>query len=223
MDSGLEDTPAITGSPKYLGYVATDNEKGGMLAAERVGELLKGKAEAKIMMLPYQAGSESTERREDGFRKKIREFPGIRFETAREEAGATVATAQAAAERLLSLHPDLDLLYAPNESSATGSLQALRSLKRAVSSGKDNPVRLVGFDSNSVLIDALKTGDADGLVLQDPFDMGYKAVLRAVDALEGRMPQQSVLHTNLGVATRENLDQPAIRSLYAPDLSGLKN
>ena len=174
------------------------------------------------MMLPYQAGSESTERREDGFRKKIRDYPGIRFETAKEESGATVASAQTAAERLLSLHPDLDLLFAPNESSATGSLQALRALKRAVSSGKDNPIRLVGFDGSSILINALKNGDADGLVLQDPFDMGYKSVLRAVDALEGRMPSQRVLHTNLGVATRENLEQPAIRALYAPDLSGLK-
>jgi ribose transport system substrate-binding protein len=222
IDSGLAETPAIKGSPKYLGYVATDNEMGGALAAERVGELLKGKKGTKVIMLPYQAGSESTELREAGFHKKMRDFPDLRFETAKEEAGATVASAQTAAERLLALHPDLDVLFAPNESSSTGSLQALRALKRAVSNGKDNPVRLVGFDGSSILIDALNSGDIDGLVLQDPFDMGYQAVLRAVDALEGRMPAQLVRHTNLGVATRENLEQPAIRALYAPDLSGLR-
>ena len=184
--------------------------------------MLKGKKGAKVMMLPYQAGSNSTEYREAGFKMKIRDFPDIQFDTAKEEAGATVASAQTAAERLISLHPDLDVLFTPNESSTTGALQALRALKRAVSSGKDNPVRLVGFDGSTILIDALKTGDIDGLVLQDPFDMGYQAVLRAVDALEGRMPAQRVRHTNLGVATRENLEQPAIRSLYAPDLSSLK-
>jgi ribose transport system substrate-binding protein len=173
-------------------------------------------------MLPYQAGSESTEQREAGFRKKMRDYPDLRFDTAKEEAGATVSTAQAAAERLLSLHPDLDVLFTPNESSSTGALNALRSLKRAVSSGKDNPVRLVGFDASTILIDALKNGDIDGLVLQDPFDMGYQSVLRAVDALEGRMPTQQVRHTNLGIVTRENLEQPAIRAMYAPDLSGLK-
>jgi ribose transport system substrate-binding protein len=222
MDSGLADSPAITGSPKYLGYVATDNEKGGMLAAERVGELLKGKKGAKVMLLPYQAGSESTEQREAGFRKKMRDYPDLRFDIANEEAGATVSTAQAAAERLLLLHPDLDVLFAPNESSSTGSLNALRALKRAVSSGKDNPIRLMGFDASTILIDALKNGDIDGLVLQDPFDMGYQAVLRAVDALEGRMPTQPVRHTNLGVVTRENLERLDIRAMYAPDLSSLK-
>jgi ribose transport system substrate-binding protein len=221
MDSGLAETPAIKESPKYLGYVATDNEKGGELGAARVGELLKGKKGAKVLLLPYQAGSESTELREAGFRKKMRDFPDLRFETAKEEAGATVSSALDAAQRLLSLHPDVNVIFAPNESSTTGVLQALKSLKRAVSDGKDNAVRLVGFDGSTILIEALKGGDIDGLVLQDPYQMGYLAVQRAVDALEGRMPQQQVLHTNIGVATRENVEQPAIRALYAPDLSVL--
>ncbi len=219
IDSGLEETQAIKESPKYLGYVATDNEKGGALAAARVGELLKGKKGAKVLMLPYQAGSESTELREAGFRKKMADFPDLVFKTAREEAGATVSSARDAAERELALHPDLDVLFTPNESSTSGALNALRSLKRAKSDGTPNAVRLVGFDGSIILIDALKNGDIDGLVLQDPFQMGYQAVQRAVDALDGKMPQQRVLHTNLGVVTRENLDQPAIRAMYAPDLS----
>jgi ribose transport system substrate-binding protein len=222
IDSGLEETPLITSSPKYLGYVATDNEKGGELAAARVVEILQGKRGAKVVMLPYQAGSESTEKREAGFAKRIRGATDIQFTIANEEAGATVASAQSAAERLLSVHPDLDVLFTPNESSTTGAVQALRSLKRAVSSSNEKPVRLVGFDGSAILIDALRNGDVDGLVLQDPFDMGYQSVLRAIDALEGRMPQQPVRHTNLGVATRANLEQADIRLLYAPDLSLVK-
>ena len=33
IDSGVAETPAIKDSPKYLGYVATDNVRGGTLAA----------------------------------------------------------------------------------------------------------------------------------------------------------------------------------------------
>jgi hypothetical protein len=50
--------------------------------------------------------------------------------------------------------------------------------------------------------------------------MGYRSVLRAVDALrEGRRPGDMELHTNLQVATRANLDEPAIRVLYQPPAS----
>jgi ABC-type sugar transport system substrate-binding protein len=58
-----------------------------------------------------------------------------------------------------------------------------------------------------------------GLVVQDPFDMGYQGVMRAVDFLEGKPPGDKVRHTNLKVVTRENMDDPAIKPLYARDLT----
>src|SRR5688572_5271722 len=58
IDSALE-------SDAIISFVATDNRKGGMLAAERMGELLGGKG--KVLMLRYQEGSASTQDREDGF------------------------------------------------------------------------------------------------------------------------------------------------------------
>jgi len=89
-------------------------------------------------------------------------------------------------------------------------LQALRGL------GRLGKAKFVGFDGSAILIGALRAGEIDGLVLQDPFDMGYRAVLRALDALEGRPPGDKVLHTNLQVATRANVDTPEIRKLYEP-------
>jgi ribose transport system substrate-binding protein len=91
-------------------------------------------------------------------------------------------------------------------------LQALRAQKL------NKNIKLVGFDGSDILIAGLKAGDIHGLVLQDPFDMGYQAVLRALDALEGKMPAEPTRHTNLRVATPENLDDPSVRLMYAPDL-----
>ena len=51
IDSALE-------SDAIVSFVATDNRKGGSLAAERMGELLGGKG--KVLMLRYQEGSAST-------------------------------------------------------------------------------------------------------------------------------------------------------------------
>lgn len=208
IDSGLEVSPAITGSDKYLGYVATDNKEGGRLGAAKMGELFKGKPKARVLLLRYQAGSESTEQREEGFKEKIREYPNIELIMPEDEAGATVDSAQKASERVLSNLPDLDGIFTVNESSTTGMLQALRGLERI------RQVKLVGFDGSDLLIAALRSGELEGLVLQDPFDMGYRSVLRAVDALQGRPPREQVLHTNLQLATRANMDSPAIRVMY---------
>ena len=213
IDSGLALTDAIRDNPNYLGYVATNNHQGGVEAARRMTEILKDRPHAKVLMLRYQAGSESTEQREAGFRETIRKAANITFTEARDEAGATVDSAQQAAERLLSDQKDLDGIFAPNESSTTGVLRALEGL------GLAGRIRLVGFDASPGLIAALRSGKLQGLVLQDPFDMGYKGVWLALSHLEGRPPPRDKnIHTNLKVATPENLDDPIIKPLYDRDL-----
>jgi ribose transport system substrate-binding protein len=213
IDSGLEHSDAIESDPNYLGYVATDNYQGGVEAALRMLELVKEKSHPKVMMIRYQVGSESTEQREAGFRDTIRKSPNIEFTEAADEAGVTVDSAQRVAERLLSDQKDLDGIFAPNETSTTGVLRALDVLRLT------GQIKLVGFDGSEILIHGLANGTLQGLVLQDPFDMGYQAVRRAVDALEGKpAPPAKVLNTNLRVATKENMNDPSIRPLYARDL-----
>src|SRR2546423_1038653 len=64
IDSGLESTQIVS-------FVATDNRKGGMLAADRMNQLLQGKG--KVLLLRYQEGSASTEEREAGFIQRLKE------------------------------------------------------------------------------------------------------------------------------------------------------
>jgi ribose transport system substrate-binding protein len=224
MDSGLELTAAIKDSPKYLGYVATDNQEGGREAGRHMLKLLedgplKTKARVRVLMIPYQSNSESTERREAGFKEIMTAQAGkIEFVVYHEEAGATVGTAQTVADRMLRdpANQALDGIFVPNESSTQGLLQALRDMKPRPA------VKFVGFDGSDILIAAMKEGEIHGLVLQDPFEMGYLATLRAIDALQGKAPTPQVLATRLRVATPTNLDDPVIRAMYAPDLSYLK-
>jgi ribose transport system substrate-binding protein len=216
IDSGLESSALLEKSDHYLGYVATDNRQGGVAAAQRLIGLLKGKEHAKVLMIRYQTGSESTEQREAGFRDTIRSVASIELLVPEDEAGATVESAQQVAERFLSDHKDLDGIFVPNESSTTGVLRALEGLNRV------GQIKLVGFDANPDLVSALKAGKLHGLVLQDPFDMGYRSVLRAVDHLEGKpLPKERTLNTNLQVLTKENLEDPTIKPLYARDLKPL--
>src|SRR5262245_17558196 len=69
IDSGLEREDLIAK------YVATDNYRGGYLAADHLLKVLAADKRAKrnIVMMRYQVGSESTEQREAGFLKRIDE------------------------------------------------------------------------------------------------------------------------------------------------------
>jgi ribose transport system substrate-binding protein len=211
IDSGLEETPKIKNSEKYLGYVATNNRQGGVLAALEMWKLIKDRKSPRVIRVIYQAGSESTTQREAGFAAEMAKHKNVELITPKEEAGDTTRSAQEMAERLLPDYKDLDGIFTPNESSTTGFLQALRGLDRV---GK---VKFIGFDGSEILIKALRSGELDGLVLQDPFDMGYQGVKQALDYLEGKALKKRK-ETNLAVATKKNVDDPAIKTMYAPDL-----
>ena len=61
-------------SNDHLSFVATDNYKGGVLAARELAKQVGEKG--KVIMLRYQVGQESTMKREEGFMQTIAdEFP----------------------------------------------------------------------------------------------------------------------------------------------------
>ena len=118
IDSGLE-------SKAISSYVATNNYNGGVLAAKRLGEVLKG--EGQIILMRYMVGSASTQEREKGFTDTIaRDFPKITYLSDAEYAGATADSAQQKSQSLVTrFRGKVDGVFCPNESSALGMLRAL--------------------------------------------------------------------------------------------------
>jgi len=205
---------ALQGSD-YASYVATDNYKGGVLAARRLGELLKGRG--RIFLIRYQEGSASTVQREAGFYDTVtKEFPGIVLLVKDQYAGATTETAYQLAENLISRFPDVEGVFTPNESSTFGTLRALQESRLA---GK---VVFVGFDSSPKLVQGLRDGDIHGLVIQNPAKMGYLGVKTIVAILRGE-PVEKVIDTGVVLATKDNMDSPEIKSLLSPDLTMIKD
>jgi ribose transport system substrate-binding protein len=192
--------------------VATDNRKGGQIGGRRLGALLGGKG--RVVMLRYQVGSASTEEREAGFMEVMKgEFPAIELLSTDQYGGATRETAYKAAQNLLNRYgSQLDGIFAPNESTASGTLLALRE------QGLSGKVRFVGFDANEQLLAAMKQGDIQGLVVQDPFKMGYQGVMTAVAVLRHEKVAPSV-DTGVGLVTVENMDDPAMASIIHPPIS----
>jgi ribose transport system substrate-binding protein len=203
VDSGL-DTKVLSS------YIATDNRKGGRIAGRRLGELLGGKG--RVIMLRYAVGSNSTEDREAGFLEVMRQdFPGIDLISTDQHAGPTRDTARRVAETLLDRYGrEVDGIFACNESSSTGMLLALRDA--GLAGGK---VKFVAFDSGTLLNAALKDGDIQGLVIQDPVKMGYLGVKTVVAVLRGQSVPAAI-DTGVGLATPDNMNEPAIAALLNP-------
>ncbi len=197
IDSGID-------TDKYVSFVATDNYKGGVMAARRMGKILNGKG--KIVVVKYAPGSASTMKREDGFINTIeKEFPEIEIVDSKYGLD-TVETALQAAEDLLTKNTELDGIFACNESTSVGTLRALQSQKRA---GK---MKMIGFDAGGLLIEGVQGGFVDSLVVQNPYKMGYEGVRVLMASLDGKKVERRV-DTGVMLVTRENLDTPEIQAL----------
>lgn len=197
----------------YTAFVATDNKKGGRLAAREMLRLIDGMKDADVVlaMVRYQAGSASTMDRETGFLEEFRKArPGVKVYDD-QFAGSTGEDASRLTSNMLTAHPEISAVYASNESTARGALGALEQAKRL---GK---VKFVGFDASAELVDGLSKGNIQALILQDPVNMGYLSVKAAVAALRGEtVAKEQPIEPR--VATPANMNQPEIDQLLRPKL-----
>jgi ribose transport system substrate-binding protein len=203
FDSALAD-PA-----KAVSYVSTDNEKGGRLAARRMGEVLQGRG--TVLMLRYQEGSAATEERERGFLEELQALhPGITVVSSDQYAGATRDTAKRASENLLNRYAEkVNGIFTPNESSTAGMLLALQDVKKA------GVIAFVGFDYSSSFLEPLRKGELQGFTVQHPVNMGYLSVKTMVDHLRGQAVPTSV-DTGVLMVTLDNLDDPDVQAVINP-------
>jgi len=204
-------------SDKYTSFVATDNHKGGELAAEYLAKLLGGKG--NVILLRYAVGSASTEAREAGFLDTITaKYPGIKIVSSDQYAGATRETAYQTSQNLLNrFGRDLDGVFAPNEGSTIGMTKALKDLGKA--GGK---VKVIGFDASEQALLDLKNGDVQGLAVQDPMRMGYLGLLTIIQHLRGETVEKRI-DTGVRMITPENLGEPAIKDYVHPPIDQYLN
>ena len=206
FDSKLEsDDPAS--------LVATSNLDAGKLAGMYMGKILGGKGNVIVMRL--HEGAASTTAREQGFLEALATFPGIKVISSNQYAGALAEGAYRTGENLLASTKAADGavqgIFCPNESTTFGMLRALQN------SGLAGKIKYVGFDSSDKLVQAMREGQIDALLLQDPFAMGYVGVKTLVAHMRGEKVAKFI-DTGATVVTRENMNQPDIKERLQPHL-----
>ncbi|HWA99681.1 MAG TPA: substrate-binding domain-containing protein [Pirellulales bacterium] len=206
FDSALDDESAI------VSYVATDNRRGGAMAARELGKLLGGKG--NVILLRYNHGSESTEQREEGFLTTLKaEFPEVKILSDNQYSGTTPEKSLEKAEDLLTVYgKEVDGMFAVCEPNSTGTLGALEQ------SGLAGKVKFIAFDPSPRLIQALAERKVSAIIVQDPVRMGYLAVKAMIDHLDGKKVEKRIA-TGEFVATPEKLNDPEVERLLHPPIS----
>jgi ribose transport system substrate-binding protein len=209
FDSGLD-------SQDYVSLVETDNYKGGRIAGEHMASLLNGAG--NVIVLRLHEGAASTTQREQGFLDVMAATPGIKVVSSNQYAGASTEGSYKASENLLTATRaaagGVNGIFCPNESTTFGMLRALQD------AGLAGKIRFVGFDTSDKMVQALRNGELDALVLQNPFNMGYLAVKTLVQHIKGEKVAKHI-DTGATLVTKANMDEPEIMERLQPKLGEL--
>ena len=159
----------------------------GRAAREYIERRLGGKARVALLEFQSQA-PEQNMMRVSGFREEVTRLPGVVI-VAEQDAWLAEQAVRRAGD-ILTAHPDCDILWGANEGATVGSVMAVRN------AGRGGRVAVFGTDAGDQIAEFLL--DEDGILqavtAQQPFEIGSRAVVAALDVLEGKAvsPRQSL-------------------------------
>jgi ribose transport system substrate-binding protein len=201
IDSGTDPQPS------NVPLLATNNIAGARLAADQLAKAI-GPSGGKIAIIAFHAGTQTNDQRVRGFESELKKHPNLHL-VATQYSQNDYNTALTVTANVLTANPDLKGLFAANESSDIGAVQAVRLAHR------DGKVKIVGWDTSPDEVKGVREGIVSGLISQDPFRMGYDGVRAAAALVRGQGKPRGE-NTGAVVVTRHNLNTPVVRQFITP-------
>lgn len=209
--------------------VKTDNEDAARTGAYKLANEIGD--EGQVILVVHDSNSETAKERVKSFEEEIKNnYPSVSIvETiycdklddlkkkiaVEKDPNMSEDLQKAAVEKMtddevmqyyLKKYPDLKGVFGTNESSTIFALEALQKTELA---GK---VALVGFDISEEQIAAMKNGEISGLVVQNPFGMGYASVVAAARTIL-QSGNEAVVDTGYIWVTKDNLENESIQNM----------
>jgi ribose transport system substrate-binding protein len=197
LDSGVD-------SDAPYAYIATDNVGAAKIAAETLAKLIDGKG--KVGDIGITAGSQTGREREDGFLEGMKAFPDIEVLPV-QYSGCDPAKSLNVATDMFTGNQDIAGYFGACDGGGTGAGQLVKQ------KGLKGQVHVVSFDTSPEELQLFKDGYIDALIVQDPFQMGYRGVHAMDKVLKGEKVEPRVVEIPAQVVTMENFDDPAIQEL----------
>lgn len=203
--------------PQVASHISTDNAQASKMAAEKLAEMIGG--EGEIAVVVQDAISMTGKQRLDGFLNTISEqFPNINvvqtYSLDQLEEMKTVITAgqevsefsqEDVIKYILDTHPNLKAIY-------TANLDTTQLVTDVLSDYPDRSITCVGFDGGKEQLSLLEDGSLDGLIVQNPYGIGYATVVAAARASLG-LGNESYVDSGYIWVTTENMNMTAIAGM----------
>jgi ribose transport system substrate-binding protein len=192
VDTTLND-PSVAESA-----ISSDNSGGGKAAFDAIKQLAPNGG--KVLGIGVQPGISTTDARDKGFADAAKadskyQYLGVQYS---QNDPAKAAQEVSAA---LQKDPDIVGIFASNLFSAEGAATGIRQ------AGKQDQVKVVGFDAGPDQVKALQDGTVQALIAQQPGTIGTDGVQQAIKALKGQ-PTEKNIKTGFTIITKDNLNSP---------------
>lgn len=184
-------------SKSRVATIGSNNISAGAIAARNAADMIGGSG--KVAIVSYVKGVQTAVEREGGFLKEIEENYKGRIEVVGTEyCNGDAAIAKQKAMDFVKKYPDLKCIYGTNEGSAVGIADAIAEL------GLKDKITVIGFDSSDAEIDYLKDEVIDGMMVQNPYNMGYLGVRNINKVLDGKTIEEKI-DTGVTYVNKANL------------------
>jgi ribose transport system substrate-binding protein len=202
----------------FISTLRTDNVAVGRLAADAVATAIQrtyADAEGDVAMITASSGVASLDQRALGFKKQIAARYGALDIVAESVGDGQVASGFNMMMSIIDAHSELRGVFASNLAMARGAAQALAEKKGNKLGEKIN---IIGFGSDDRLVQMVRDGIIAGLIVQDPFRMGYDSIRIAVAASKGEHVPSNI-DTGIYLVTKANIDATRSQELLRPNIN----
>jgi ribose transport system substrate-binding protein len=200
------DTKAMTS------LLATDNLNAGRIAADALAVAITksyADTEGDVAIITAMPGIASLDQRAKGFKEVVAAKYGALDIVAEKAADGKPATGVNIMKDLIASTADLRGVFVSDPVMALAVGQAIAEKK------SDDKINVVGVGSDEKLIKFLQDDIITGLVVEDPFRMGYEGVKTALAASKGE-PVPANVDTGVTLVTKANMSSARSQELLKP-------
>ena len=210
--------------------VDTDNEEAGKTAADKLCDMIND--EGEVLAFIQDSTSTSSTEREKGFADAIEadhagvsvnnvyymdDLEAVKKQIVEERIGAeaeseeVTSMAEAITDKevityLLEKHSNIRGIYTTSETVAETVLEGIDGTDHA------DEYKVVSFDGGKAQLERLASGKISGLIVQNPYGIGYATVVACVRAVMGD-GNEAVVDTGFTWVTEKNMDETAIQNM----------
>lgn len=195
-------------SPYPKSTIGTSNKAAGAIAARNAAAMID--AGSTVGVIAHVEGAQTANERVGGFVEEMTQIMGSDVEILDTfYCDGDVERAKQGALAFMEENPNLKLIYGINEGSAVGAAKAVEE------AGKTREVHVIGFDSSDDEIAYLKSGIIDGMMVQNPYNMGYLGIRNLYKVIQGEDVDEKI-DTGVTYVNQENVGDEDIEWLLYP-------